>query len=124
MGLGRKSGLVVSKLDSRSKGRVFESRLIHNTRCKWSTFKAMPGSIPAPNSGSFVEKNIGSKWGKPTKNKHFKQVKVKKNYDLFQGLKLKFIGGPHFKRKMLAGPQFFSKSFFGPQFTRKALNVK
>jgi hypothetical protein len=62
---GRKSGLVVSELDSRSKGCGFKSRLFQNTRWKWSTFKAMPGSIPAPNSGSFVEKekkqeNIGS----------------------------------------------------------------
>jgi hypothetical protein len=33
--------------------------------------KAMPGSIPALNSGSIVEKNkknIGSQWGKPTIN--------------------------------------------------------
>jgi hypothetical protein len=32
--------------------------------------KAMPGSIPAPNSGSFMEKikNIYvARWGKPTK---------------------------------------------------------
>jgi len=46
---GRQSGLVVSKLNSRSKGCGFESRLIQNTRWKW--VKAMPGSIPAPNSG-------------------------------------------------------------------------
>ncbi len=46
--------LVVSKLDSQSKGCGFESRLIKNTRWKW--VKAMLGSIPAPNSGSFMEK--------------------------------------------------------------------
>ncbi len=44
----------------------FKSCLIHNTRWKWSTFKAMPESIPAPNSGSFVEMKIQvAKWGKP-----------------------------------------------------------
>ncbi len=40
--------------------------------------KAMPGSIPAPNSGSIVEKKIRkiqvAKWGKLTKNH------LKKNY--------------------------------------------
>ncbi len=33
--------------------------------------KATPGSIPAPNSGSFIEKIrkiLVAKWGKPTKN--------------------------------------------------------
>jgi hypothetical protein len=33
--------------------------------------KAMPGSIPAPNSGTIMEKNkkiYVAKWGKPTKN--------------------------------------------------------
>ncbi len=43
---------MVSELDSRSKDCGFESHLFHNTRWKWSTFKAMPGPIPAPNSGS------------------------------------------------------------------------
>jgi hypothetical protein len=49
------------------------SNLGQNTKWKWSTFKAMPGSIPAPNSGSFVEKNkenIGSQMGQ-TDKKHF-----------------------------------------------------
>ncbi len=52
--MGRKYGLV--ELDLLSKGCGFESCLIQNTSWKWSTFKAMPGSIPAPNSGSFVKK--------------------------------------------------------------------
>ncbi len=68
---GRKSGLVVSKLDSRSKGCGFKSRLFHNTRWKWSTFKAMPGPIPAPNSGSYVEKNIGSQMCQSDKKQCF-----------------------------------------------------
>ncbi len=33
------SGLVVSKLDSRSKGCWFEFCLIQNTTWKWSTYK-------------------------------------------------------------------------------------
>ncbi len=44
-----------------------------NTRWKCSTFKAMLGSISAPNSGSFVEKNkkiIGSQM-EQTDNKTF-----------------------------------------------------
>jgi hypothetical protein len=52
--------------------KVAGSILVQNTRWKWSTFKAMPGSIPAPNSGSFVEKNkknIGSQMGQ-TDNKN------------------------------------------------------
>ncbi len=49
---GCQSGLVVSKLDSRSKGCGLKSRLIQNTRWK-NGVKAMLGSIPAPNSGSF-----------------------------------------------------------------------
>jgi hypothetical protein len=32
---GPKSGVVVGKLDSRSKGFVFESRIIQNTGWKW-----------------------------------------------------------------------------------------
>jgi hypothetical protein len=51
------------------------SNLVLNTRWKWSTLKAMPGSILAPNSGSFVEKNkknIGSQMGQ-TGKKHFKK---------------------------------------------------
>jgi hypothetical protein len=47
-------GLVVSKLDSQSKGCGFESCLIQIL--DGNGLKAMPGSIPAPNSGSFVEK--------------------------------------------------------------------
>jgi hypothetical protein len=38
--------------------------------------KVMPGSIPAPNSGSIMEKirkMLVAKWGKPTKKKHFKK---------------------------------------------------
>jgi hypothetical protein len=38
------------------------------------TDKAMIGSISAPNSGSFVEKNIGSKMGQ-TDKKHLKKNK-------------------------------------------------
>jgi hypothetical protein len=49
-----KSGLVVSELDSQSKGCGFESRLIQIL--DGNGLKAMPGSIPAPNSGSFMEK--------------------------------------------------------------------
>jgi len=47
--LGRKSGLVVSKLDSRLEGRGFESRPI----LEGNVVKAMPGLIPTPNPGSF-----------------------------------------------------------------------
>ncbi len=46
--------------------KVVGSNLVQNIRWKWSTYKAMPGSIPAPNSGSFMEKNkknIGSQMG-------------------------------------------------------------
>jgi hypothetical protein len=46
------------------------SNLVQNTSWNWLTFKAMPGSIPAPNSGSFVEKNkknIGSQMGQTKK---------------------------------------------------------
>jgi hypothetical protein len=67
----RKAGQVVSELDSRSKSCGFDSRLIQNTTWKWATFKAMPGLIPAPNSGLFMEKyeNVGSKMGQTdTKN--------------------------------------------------------
>jgi hypothetical protein len=66
---GCKSGIVVSELDSQSKGCGFESRLIQIL--DGNGLKAMPGSIPAPNSGSFMEKyeNICSK---PTK-KHLKK---------------------------------------------------
>ncbi len=57
---------------SESKCCGFESRLIHITRWKWSTFKK-PGSIPTHNSGSFVEiKNIGSQMGQADKKKHYK----------------------------------------------------
>jgi hypothetical protein len=55
------------------------SNLSQNTRWKWSTIKAMPGLIPAPNSGSFVEKkkNIGSQMGQTDKNFFFKYFKFK-----------------------------------------------
>ncbi len=53
---GRKSGLVVSGLDSRSKGCGFESRLALSKILDVNWLKAMPVSIPAPNSGSFIEK--------------------------------------------------------------------
>ena len=46
---GRKSGLVVSELDSRLEGRGFKSHPILDGY----SVKAMPGSIPAPNPGSF-----------------------------------------------------------------------
>ncbi len=52
---GRKSDLVVSELDSQSKGCGFESRLIQ-ILLDGNGLKAMLGSIPAPNSGSFMEK--------------------------------------------------------------------
>jgi len=60
---GRLSGLVVSELDSRSKGCGFESRLIQHTRWKW--VKPILGSIPAPSSGlcSKKKKNTGSQMG-------------------------------------------------------------
>jgi hypothetical protein len=47
--VGRKSGLVVSELDSRSKGCGFKSCLIQILDV--NGLKAMPGTIPAPNSG-------------------------------------------------------------------------
>jgi hypothetical protein len=40
----------------------------------------MPGWIPAPNSGSFVEKNIGSQMGQ-TDKKHFFKC-LTNNYSL------------------------------------------
>ncbi len=43
--------------------------------------KAMPESIPAPNSGSIMEKIRKiqvAKWGKPTEKKTFKNIKKKK----------------------------------------------
>ncbi len=64
---GRKYGLVISKLDSRSNGCGFESRLIIDGNGQH--FKAMPGSIPAPNSGR--NKNKGSQMGQIDKNKTF-----------------------------------------------------
>ncbi len=51
---GRKCGLVVSELDSQFKGCGFESHL--SQILDGNELKAMPGSISAPNSGSFVEK--------------------------------------------------------------------
>jgi hypothetical protein len=56
------------------------SNLGQNTRWKWSTFKAMTGSIPAPNSGSFVEKtkkNICSQMGQ-TDKKNFNDLHERK----------------------------------------------
>jgi hypothetical protein len=53
------------------------SNLGQNTRWKWSTYKAMPGSIPAPNFGSFVEKNkknIGSQMGQTDKKTFLKKI--------------------------------------------------
>jgi len=44
-----KSGLVVSEQDSRLEGRRFESHPLLDG----NGVKAMPGSIPAPNPGSF-----------------------------------------------------------------------
>ncbi len=52
---GCKSGLD-SGLNSQSKGCGFESCLILSKILDGNGLKAMPGSIPAPNSGSFVEK--------------------------------------------------------------------
>ncbi len=51
---GRKSGLVVSKQDSQSKGCGFKPHFIQILN--GNGLKAMPGSMPAPNSGSFMEK--------------------------------------------------------------------
>jgi len=47
--IGQNSGLVVSKLDSRLEGHGFESHPILDG----NGVKAMPGSIPEPNSDSF-----------------------------------------------------------------------
>jgi hypothetical protein len=47
---GRKSGLVVSKLDSRLESRGFKSHPILDG----NGVKAMAGSIPAPNPGSLI----------------------------------------------------------------------
>jgi len=58
--VGQKSGLVVSLLDSRLEGHGFEPRPILDG----NDVKAMQGSIPAPNPGSFnnwkKNENIGS----------------------------------------------------------------
>jgi len=60
--IGCQSGLVFSELDSRSEGSGFESYLIQNSWLIWG--QAMPGSISAPNSGSFEnKKNTGSQMG-------------------------------------------------------------
>ena len=55
--LGRKSGLVGSELDSRSKGRGFES----NPKLDGNSVKAIPGSTPVPNPGTNEKKNKGNK---------------------------------------------------------------
>jgi hypothetical protein len=47
---------VVSGVDSRSEGCGFESHLVLSKILDGNGLKAMPGSIPAPNSGSFMEK--------------------------------------------------------------------
>jgi hypothetical protein len=52
----RKSGLVVSGLDSRYKGCGFESHLVLSKILYGNGLKAMPGLIPSPNSGSVMEK--------------------------------------------------------------------
>jgi len=54
---GAMSGLVVSELDSGSKGCGFESRLIQNTRCKWGQTHARIDSS--------IEKHHRAKWGTP-----------------------------------------------------------
>jgi hypothetical protein len=68
---------VVSGLNSRSKGCGFESCLVLYKILDGNGLKAMPGSIPAPNSGLFIrkekeknKKNIGSQMGQ-TDKKHF-----------------------------------------------------
>jgi len=67
---GRKSGLVISKLDSQLEGRGFESHPILDG----NGVKAMLGSIPTPNPGSFSnwkrKKIQGAKWGTPKKKKY------------------------------------------------------
>ncbi len=52
---GRKSGLVVSGLGSRPKDCGFKSRLVLSKILDGDGLKAMPGSIPEPNSVSFME---------------------------------------------------------------------
>ncbi len=54
--VGRQCGLVVTNLDTQTKGCGFDSGFIQNTRWKWG--KSMQGLIPAPNSGSFENKKI------------------------------------------------------------------
>ncbi len=64
---GRKSGLVVSKLDSQLEGRGFKSHPILDG----NGVKAMPGSFPTPNPGSFhnwKERNTDSQMGHTKKN--------------------------------------------------------
>jgi hypothetical protein len=58
----RKSGLVVSKLDSSSKGCAFESRLIQNTRWKWLMSKPCQDQFLHPILVHFWKnkKNIGT----------------------------------------------------------------
>jgi hypothetical protein len=48
---------LVSGLDSRSKGCGFEPHLVLSKILDGNGLKAMPGSIPAPNSGLFMQKN-------------------------------------------------------------------
>ncbi len=72
--LERKSGLVVSELDSQFKDCGFESCLIQIL--DGNGLKAMPGSIPAPILvHSWKNKKIWvDKWGKPTKKTFLKKV--------------------------------------------------
>ena len=76
--MGRKSGIVISKLDSRSEGRGFESHPILDG----NGVKAMPGSIPVHpilvHSIHEKKENIGSQMGH-TKKKHFKKPKKVSN---------------------------------------------
>jgi hypothetical protein len=50
----RQSGLVVSDLTHDQK--IVASNLVSSKQLDGNGFKAMPGSIPAPNSGSFENK--------------------------------------------------------------------
>ena len=68
--MGRKSGLLGSKLDSQSKGRGFESCPLLDG----NDVKVMPGSIPeTPNPGLYSKEKkeiLVAKWGTPKKNSH------------------------------------------------------
>ncbi len=67
---GRKSGLVVKQTQLTFQRLWVQILSYPKYWMDMVNVKAMPGSIPAPNSGSFVEKirkNIGSQRGKLTK---------------------------------------------------------